>query len=45
LQLFLINIIQAWEQKPLVPEDSFYSALSQVDDIFDDIFRDDLFAD
>jgi Transposase DDE domain./Transposase domain (DUF772). len=36
-----INILQAWEQKPLVPEDSFYYGLSQADDIF----RDELFAD
>ncbi|MGB9804846.1 IS1182 family transposase [Desulfofundulus sp.] len=36
-----INILQTWEQKPLVPEDSFYYGLSQADDIF----QDELFAD
>jgi transposase len=36
-----IDVLQAWEQKPLVPEDSFYYGLSQADDIF----RDELFAD
>jgi len=36
-----INILQTWEEKPLVPEDSFYYGLSQADDIF----RDELFAD
>lgn len=36
-----INVLQAWEQKPLVPEDSFYYGLSQAEDIF----RDELFAD
>jgi transposase len=36
-----IDILQTWEQKPLVPENSFYYGLSQADDIF----RDELFAD
>jgi len=36
-----IEVLQAWEQKPIVPENSLYYGLSQADDIF----RDELFAD
>lgn len=36
-----IKVLQSWEQRPLVPQDSFYYTLSQADDIF----RDELFAD
>ena len=36
-----IEVLQSWENKPLVPKDSFYYALSQADDIF----RDELFLD
>lgn len=40
LQFTDMDVIQTWEQKPLVPENSIYYGLSQADDIF----RDDLFA-
>jgi len=36
-----IDVLQAWEQKPIVPENSLYYGLSQANDIF----TDELFAD
>ncbi|MDF9410090.1 IS1182 family transposase [Pelotomaculum isophthalicicum JI] len=36
-----IDTLQAWEQKPIVPEDSVYYGLSQANEIF----KDELFAD
>jgi len=36
-----IDVLQAWEQKPIVPENSIYYGLSQASDIF----KDELFAD
>lgn len=36
-----MEVLQAWEQKPIVPENSLYYGLSQADEIF----RDELFAD
>lgn len=36
-----IEVLQAWEQKPIVPENSLYFGLSQANGIF----RDELFAD
>lgn len=36
-----IEVLQSWENKPLVPKESFYYAIYQADDIF----RDELFLD
>lgn len=36
-----IDFVESWAQKPVIPRDSIYYALSQADNIFDD----DLFAD
>ena len=36
-----IDVLQTWERKAIVPENSFYYGLSQASDIF----KDDLFAD
>ena len=36
-----MEVFQAWEQKPIVPENSLYYGLSQADETF----RDELFAD
>jgi transposase len=41
LQFTDIEVVQTWEKKPLVPEDSIYYGLSQASDIF----RDELFAE
>ncbi len=36
-----IDILQTWEQKPIIPKDSIYYGLSQANEIF----KDELFAD